>query len=250
VCILLCDSSDSHPMIRKAPFQRSDTIGYPPSSPKFVKLFPRTQTIEFAPSVTRRRGRADTYVITEEQRPSIEQRPSDPSKQFIYFLVKRKSFSLPSKGSIYSRRPSMNRPPSVTTHATGYTTQTRHTSSSAKNRGLGGFPMPHVIVSRFLDRFFPNLGRKLARTVTMPRTTSLVSQRPDIPDGAKSVPYITFDAVVGRNSTFRLLTREQWEELGGVEYRALNALLWIVAGVCSPPFLYSKRLTRCPSITS
>jgi hypothetical protein len=45
------------------------------------------------------------------------------------------------------------------------------------------------------------------------------------------VPYISFNAIVGRNSTFHLLTKEQMEELGGVEYRALNALLWLVAGV-------------------
>jgi hypothetical protein len=50
-------------------------------------------------------------------------------------------------------------------------------------------------------------------------------------DGSKVVPYISFDAVVGRNSTFHLLTNEQLEELGGVEYRALNALLFIVGGV-------------------
>lgn len=30
---------------------------------------------------------------------------------------------------------------------------------------------------------------------------------------------------------FHLLTEEQLEELGGVEYRALTALLWIIAFV-------------------
>ena len=51
--------------------------------------------------------------------------------------------------------------------------------------------------------------------------------------GVKTVPYISFDAVVGRNSAFPYLTNTQIEELGGVEYRALNALLWIVAAVSS-----------------
>lgn len=45
---------------------------------------------------------------------------------------------------------------------------------------------------------------------------------------ARAVPYVSFDAVVGPNSTFDELTEEQLEELGGVEFRALNALLWIV----------------------
>ena len=42
------------------------------------------------------------------------------------------------------------------------------------------------------------------------------------------VPYISFDAIIGRNSVFHELTNEQLEELGGVEYRALNALMWLV----------------------
>ena len=57
---------------------------------------------------------------------------------------------------------------------------------------------------------------------------------------SKEVPYISFSAVVGRNSHFHDLTEEQMEELGGIEYRALKALLIIVVGVSlglgSPPF--------------
>lgn len=91
--------------------------------------------------------------------------------------------------------------------------------------------MPFEIVTNLIGRFFPKMKRKLTRTVTIPATTSLVSQGGNATDGAKSVPYISFDAIVGRNSAFHLLTNEQLEELGGVEYRALNVLLWIVAGV-------------------
>ena len=50
---------------------------------------------------------------------------------------------------------------------------------------------------------------------------------------ARAVPYVSFDAVVGHNSSFEDLTEEQLEELGGVEFRALNALLWIVGIVGS-----------------
>ncbi len=49
----------------------------------------------------------------------------------------------------------------------------------------------------------------------------------------KEVPYISFDAFVGRNSLFHGLTNEQHDELGGVEYRALRALFWIVLMVGS-----------------
>lgn len=94
--------------------------------------------------------------------------------------------------------------------------------------------MPLEILSDMADRFFPKFKRRLTRTVTIPVTTSLISHRVgEAPAGTKAVPYISFDAVVGRNSRFHLLTHDQLEELGGVEYRALNALLWIVAGVCS-----------------
>ena len=50
--------------------------------------------------------------------------------------------------------------------------------------------------------------------------------------GARPVSYISFEAVVGRNSAFHQLTHDQLEELGGVEYRGLTALLWIVGAVC------------------
>jgi len=66
----------------------------------------------------------------------------------------------------------------------------------------------------------------------MPATMSLTPSRVGAAEvGRKQVPYISFDAVVGRNSAFHLLTNEQLDEIGGVEYRALNALLWIVAAV-------------------
>lgn len=105
---------------------------------------------------------------------------------------------------------------------------------NAKDEDFGGFPMPLEILTRLFGRLFPKAKRTLTRTLTIPATTSLVSQggAAAVPPNAKPVPYISFDATVGRNSAFRWLTSEQLEELGGVEYRALNALLWIVGGVC------------------
>ncbi|KAH8930445.1 TrkH-domain-containing protein [Atractiella rhizophila] len=48
----------------------------------------------------------------------------------------------------------------------------------------------------------------------------------------KVVGYLSFDVrgKVGKNSNFKRLTLEEQEELGGVEYKALMALAWIVGG--------------------
>lgn len=40
-------------------------------------------------------------------------------------------------------------------------------------------------------------------------------------------------SVVGRNSHFHDLTKDEHDELGGVEYRALRILFWIVLTVSS-----------------
>ncbi|OCH93088.1 TrkH-domain-containing protein [Obba rivulosa] len=98
---------------------------------------------------------------------------------------------------------------------------------------FGGFPGPRQLGSLILRKTFPGLHRKLRRTVTMPRAETLIPDTahpsPDITAiHAKRVPYITFPAIVGRNSAFYGLTAENIEELGGVEYAALTALLWIV----------------------
>lgn len=88
--------------------------------------------------------------------------------------------------------------------------------------------MPFQIISSIFEKLFPKLKQKLTRTLTTPATMSLVSNRDGGLEGGKQVPYISFDAVVGRNSAFYLLTSDQLDEIGGVEYRALNSLLWIV----------------------
>jgi hypothetical protein len=93
--------------------------------------------------------------------------------------------------------------------------------------------MPSSLLNSIISKIFPRFKRHLSRTVTMPATTSLVSthtaQR--TPPNSKSVPYISFNTTVGHNSDFKNLTNQQLEELGGLEYRALNVLLWIVGAV-------------------
>lgn len=70
----------------------------------------------------------------------------------------------------------------------------------------------------------------IPRTTTITGTRSLGGLSTDEYGNARPVGYISFDAVVGRNSQFTKLTRSQREELGGLEYRALGLLLKIVIG--------------------
>lgn len=116
------------------------------------------------------------------------------------------------------------------TLASLHRTDTVDTAHGTMYTNYGGFPYPQVLLLRLFRRFFPKLQRRLVRTVTLPRTTTLIAQGVTTAD-VKAVPYISFDAIVGRNSKFYMLTEDNLEELGGVEYRGLTALLWIVGGV-------------------
>ncbi|KAF8346023.1 cation transport protein-domain-containing protein [Amanita rubescens] len=172
----------------------STTIGMPWLETTGAGIGPRTQTIEFLQvNVPRRRGRS-----SDRQRSALR---ASNERQF-------------TNSNLASQRQAP--------------AQSLARRGELKNRDLGGFPMPWEIIKRLIRCLFPNLNRKLTRTLTMPRTMSLVSGRADAPPGAKVVPYISFDAAVDRNSSFHHLTSEQRDEIGGVEYRALGALLWIV----------------------
>ncbi|KAJ7072702.1 cation transport protein-domain-containing protein [Mycena amicta] len=175
-------------------FPRSDTVA-------IGALYPRTQTIEFAPDVLPRRARVE--------------RPHPDISEYQSSIRSRRS----------GRRASFHREESYMPASNAYTV-----GRSIKHSGFGGFPMPHEIAKDLFSRFFPKLERKLTRTVTLPRTMTLASRQNSSAVGSVPAPYISFDAIVGRNSAFQQLTREQQDELGGVEYRALKALLWIVAG--------------------
>lgn len=119
----------------------------------------------------------------------------------------------------------------------------RSTVHRRTNANFGGFPGPRQILSRLIRRFFPGVHRQLTRTLTIPRTTTITSMQGNM-ERARAVPYISFDAVVGHNSSFEELTEEQLEELGGVEFRALNALLWIVGIVGSGACFCTTGLTH------
>ncbi|KAG4306581.1 hypothetical protein PORY_000569 [Pneumocystis oryctolagi] len=57
------------------------------------------------------------------------------------------------------------------------------------------------------------------------RDSSSLSERTN-----KSFPYLSYQPTIGRNSAFVTLTKEQRDELGGIEYRALKLLCWILIG--------------------
>lgn len=98
------------------------------------------------------------------------------------------------------------------------------------------------LLSSFLQRLFPGLHQKLWHTVTEPSASTLLpGDASDIPpsphDSTTVVPYLTFPTVVGKNSSFHDLTQQQLEELGGIEFRALNMLMWAVPLVRRTSFL-------------
>ena len=83
----------------------------------------------------------------------------------------------------------------------------------------------------------------------MPRTSTINGgETTAVDEGqSKKVPYISFSAVVGRNSRFTDLTDEQMDELGGVEYRALRVLMYTVIGVRAPSLPEQDQRYSCPS---
>ncbi|KAA1472120.1 hypothetical protein DENSPDRAFT_161945 [Dentipellis sp. KUC8613] len=114
-------------------------------------------------------------------------------------------------------------------------------SSKHQDDDFGGFGNPLQIAHAAFKRFMPATHERLKRKMTMPAVATLVSTHSlasgMVPEGARQVPYLSFEARVGRNSRFHGLTDDDCEELGGIEYRALTALLWIV-----PLFVFGSML--------
>ncbi|KAJ7066538.1 potassium transporter [Mycena amicta] len=106
--------------------------------------------------------------------------------------------------------------------ATIYSSNRKIEPENQKFQGFGGFPGPLTLAKRLFKRGAPTTFRKLERKLTMPYVSTLE---------AKEVPWLSFDGlVVGRNSAFRTetLTDEQLEDIGGVEFRALKLLSYLI----------------------
>lgn len=111
------------------------------------------------------------------------------------------------------------------THRQSMTPRPRsiHTITSM-NRGFGGFPMPDEILSQ------------LVRKLSSRSHSNNHPRRPELQPYQPTPSYLRFNPVIGRNSTLYLQSEEQLIELGGVEYRALNALLILVPCVRIMPY--------------
>lgn len=118
-------------------------------------------------------------------------------------------------------------------------TRTATIDHAAMNTDFGGFPNPFTAAVSLARDKIPILRHATDNNPAMPRTTTILSTHShpdaslsgfqyDVAGSVKPVSYITFDAIVGRNSRFHGLTKAQQEELGGVEYRALSLLLKIL----------------------
>ncbi|GJJ14171.1 hypothetical protein Clacol_008432 [Clathrus columnatus] len=106
---------------------------------------------------------------------------------------------------------------------------------ASKFSNFGGFPGPMDL----LRHLFPKTYRKLERKLTLPRTTTLVSSQFDgAGHGIQRAHWLPFDGLaVRRNSFFQTdtLSTDQLEKIGGVEYRALNFLSYLVIFVKFSP---------------
>ncbi|KAJ8507628.1 hypothetical protein ONZ45_g10031 [Pleurotus djamor] len=176
-----------------SPSQPASLVNFPRYDT--TSRMPRTQTVEFAPQAMRRRGHQVHDMDIIERRRSTSA-----------------GGSITEGATMASHSGTSHPPPRI-----------------PGTEDFGGFPMPFELIAAVFRRLFPDAHSRLSRTLTLPATTTITTQQ-ETPTGARPVSYLGFDATVGRNSAFHHLTSEQLDELGGVEYRALNALLWIVAG--------------------
>lgn len=87
---------------------------------------------------------------------------------------------------------------------------------SAINTGYGGFPNPLSIAATAVVR-------RLAVNVDRQASSPTAEEPSSTP-----APYLSFTPTMGRNSKFKGLTKEQQEELGGVEFRVSSRRVRVV----------------------
>lgn len=123
----------------------------------------------------------------------------------------------------------MSRPRSTQLHALPGAALHR-TLTVKRDTGLGGFPSlwDYLISLLHVSRMRDRLTVPAVRTMTTMQPTHTDDDVENRANGRQFAPYLTFDATVTGNSHFRNLTMAQRNELGGVEYRALNMLAWLI----------------------
>ncbi|SJX64881.1 related to potassium transporter TRK-1 [Sporisorium reilianum f. sp. reilianum] len=181
-----------------------------------LDMFPRAQTVEFAvPSDYR-------SALTETQ----QREPGYTTGQ-----------AFGGASGLRQRNTTFNRTVTGRSYVSGRLSNGRsgvplaRTQTSSKQRGFGGFPTPFEIAGMAIKKAVPGVQERFQRTMTMPRTatfTSVNSGGGPSESAIRPAPYLSFDATVTGNSRFEALTEAQRDELGGVEYRALDLLAKLV----------------------
>ncbi|KAG8991802.1 low affinity potassium transporter [Tulasnella sp. 427] len=219
--------------------------------------FPRTTTVEFAnpPKLTHhvRKGSflgqnvPPSALATGISAPTIQQQQQGGvnlgSEGSPTFIRRSQSRQDDRRATTFRSGIDMGRTNTMLSSRTRGTMAMDTMPIRNQDRGFGGFPGPLDLIGRLIRKLFPSVEQK----ITIPRTETLVSNLNTAAGGStaggpapRTVPYLRFDTVVGRNSVFHDLTQEKLEELGGVEYRALSLLMWLVGvyHVCLPLLVF------------
>jgi potassium uptake Trk family protein len=151
-------------------------------------FFPRTHTVEFAEPSRDREARSTSTAVEADNQGRLKQRSYTLSMERTASIASHQSFVRP-----------------------------------ARSRGFGGFPTPLEMTDHVMERVFPRIQQSFTRSTTIPHTMTFSSTH-SAGGTTRPAPYLTFNATVSRNSRFQDLTEAQKDELGGVEYRALDLL--------------------------
>ncbi|CDU22329.1 related to potassium transporter TRK-1 [Sporisorium scitamineum] len=198
-------------------FRRGSDTGLVQAYARHEKLdmFPRAQTVEFA-------------------MPSDYRSPAETQQREPDYTT---GLNPSSAGGLRQRNTTFNRTVTGRSYISGRLSNGRsgiplaRTQTSSKQRGFGGFPTPFEIAGMAIKKAVPGVQERFQRTMTMPRTATFTSVRSGgglTESATKQTPYLSFDATVTGNSRFEALTEAQRDELGGVEYRALDLLAKLV----------------------
>ncbi|KUJ17492.1 potassium transport protein TRK1/TRK2 [Mollisia scopiformis] len=128
----------------------------------------------------------------------------------------------------------------VTEHVAEDATAAKNTLSALR------FRKPRIFKSKHEKLHEDHHDSSRTRTNTLQTIRSALSR-----DKEETMPYLSWEATVGRNSMFVDLTEEQREELGGIEYRSLKSLALILTCyfwgfsvfgmVCLTPWIYTTK---------
>ncbi|KAN0062670.1 hypothetical protein ACQY0O_004860 [Thecaphora frezii] len=204
-------------------YRRGSDTGLHGHAPDRHDPFPRAQTVEFAEPHDFRSLRGDSAVYTTSYHPQAGNN--------AFSSVRSRTFN---------RDRELDRTMTMRSHMSQQSGRLRgapltRTMTSSKQRGFGGFPTPIEIAGMAFKKALPRVQDKLNRTLTMPRTSTFTSVHSNgasvlvgVDGTTKPAPYLSFDATVSGNSIFHELTEAQRDELGGVEYRAIDLLAKLI----------------------